>query len=207
MRRKLLLLPIGSLFLFALAFTAQVSVQNVSAAGASSETQPVYTTPDGFLLGSVVPGAYARLVRNQNGITTNVHTSLEGSGVYTVWWVVFNHPEDCETYLCTFDLPDLVVNATGRIVPSGAPANFSAWLGIGGPYSGEVIPDFNGSLTNPEGALITLVVRFHGPPIPGQVPEQLSTFFGGCPNGEGCVDEQLVVFPGDCSGDCLVPFP
>ena len=113
MRRQLLLLPISGLFLFALAFTSQLSVQSVIAAGASTETQPVYTTHDGFLLGSVVPGAYARLVRNRNGLTTNVHTLVEGSGVYTVWWVVFNHPEDCATYLCTFDEPDIVVNATG----------------------------------------------------------------------------------------------
>ncbi|HEV8370738.1 MAG TPA: hypothetical protein VGQ39_22500 [Pyrinomonadaceae bacterium] len=206
MKRRLLLL---STTLLVAVVLAQVSVPSVVAESATTETQPVYTTPDGFLLGDVVPNAYAKLVRNQNGITTNVHTSLEGSGAYTVWWVVFNHPENCTTYLCTFDEPDIVVNATGHIVPSGGPANLSAWLGIGGPYSGEIIyegPD--GSLTNPDGALITLVVRFHGPALPGQIPEQLTTFLGGCPNGGApCVDEQLVVFPGDCSGACLVPFP
>ena len=207
MRRKLLLLPTGFLFLIALGFTSQVSVQRVGAAGAARETQPVYTTPDGFLLGPAVPGAYATLVRNKNGLTTNVHTTvMSGAGAYTVWWVVFNDPASCEFYLCTFDEPDLVVNATGKIVPSGA-ANFSAWLGPGGPYSGEVIlGDPEPGLTNPAGALIVLVVRYHGPAISGSVPELLNTFLGGCPGGGApCVDEQLVVFPGDCSGDCLDP--
>jgi hypothetical protein len=54
MRRKLLLLPTGFLFLIALGFTSQVSVQRVAAEGATRETQPVYTTPDGFLLGPAV---------------------------------------------------------------------------------------------------------------------------------------------------------
>ena len=208
MRRNLLLLPTGFLFLIALGFTSQVTVQRVDAAGATHETQPVHTTPDGFLLGPAVPSAYARLTRNKNSLTTNVHTSvMSGLGVYTVWWVIFNDPASCEFYLCTFDEPDLVVNATGKIVPSGGVANFSAWLGPGGPYSGEVIfGDPDPGLTNPSGALITLVVRYHGPAMPGIIPEQLTTFLGGCPNGGSpCLDEQLVVFPGDCSGDCLDP--
>lgn len=208
MRGKLLLLPTGFLLLIAFGLTSQVTVQRVGAAGATHETQSVHTTPDGFLLGPAVPGAYARLVRNKNGLTTNVHTSvMSGPGAYTVWWVIFNDPESCEFYLCTFDEPDLVVNATGKIVPSGGFANFSAWLGHGGPYSGEIIfGEAEPGLTNPEGALITLVVRYHGPAIPGMIPEQLTTFLGGCPGGGApCVDEQLVVFPGDCSGDCLDP--
>ena len=74
----------------------------------------------------------------------------------------------------------MVVNATGKIV-SGGLANFSAWVGPGGPYSGEIIYEGpNPSLTNPSGALITLVVRYHGPAIPGEIPEQLTTFLGGC---------------------------
>jgi hypothetical protein len=214
MRRQMLLVSVALLFTVALSFASQVSVPSVAAAGATHETQLVHTTPDGFLLGPAVPGAYARLVRNKNGLTTNVHTTvLSGPGAYTVWWVIFNDPESCAFYLCTFDEPDLVVNATGKIVPSGGVANFSAWLGHGGPYSGEIIfGEAEPGLTNPEGALITLVVRYHGPAIPGMIPEQLTTFFGGgCgfdsmgnPTGL-CVDEQLVVFPGDCSGDCLDP--
>ena len=210
MRKLLFSVLVAALCAVALSFTPEAGVRSVAAAGATRETQPVYTTPDGFLLGPAVPGAYSTLVRNSNGMTTNVHTSVtSGPGVYSVWWVVFNHPGTCMTYLCTYDEPDLVVNATGKIVPSGGRANFAAWLGPGGPYSGEILyegPD--PTLSNPAGALITLVVRYHGPAIPGMIPEQLTTFLGGCPGGGApCVDEQLVVFPGECSGLCLVPFP
>jgi hypothetical protein len=209
MTKLLLPLSLGALLAVALSFTPEISLASVAPAGPAREIQPVYTTPDGFLLGPVVPGAYATLLRSKNGLTMNVHTSvMSGPGAYTVWWVLFNHPDSCMFYLCTFDQPDLVVNATGHVVSSGGTANFAARLSPGGPYSGEIV--YEGpepTLTNPEGALITLVVRYHGRTIPSMLPLQLTTFEGGCPGGGApCVDEQLVVFPGECSGACSVPF-
>jgi hypothetical protein len=50
------------------------------------------------------------------------------------------------------------------------------------------------------------VVRYHGPAIPGGVQQQLTEYFGGCPDGSACIDEQIVAFPGDFSGACSVPF-
>lgn len=205
--RKLLIIAVAALFSIAFSFTPQSSVRSAAAQGATHETQTVYTTPDGFLLGDPVPGAYSTLVRNRNGLTTSVHTFVEsGPGPYTLWWIIFNDPASCATYLCTFDLPDLAVNATGKMVPPRGVANFSAWVGPGGPYSGEVIIGDPG-LTNPEGALITLVVRYHGPAIPGIIPQQLTYHSADfCPGGGApCVDEQIVVFPGECSGACLDP--
>lgn len=209
MRKQLLAFSGAALFAIALSFAPQLGVRSVAAQGATHETQPVYTTPDGFLLGDLVPGASATLLRNRNGLTTNVNTFVTGTGAYTMWWVLFNHPASCMTYLCTFDEPDLVVNATGHIVSSAGVANFSGRLIPGGPYSGQVLyvgPE--PTLTNPSGALIVLVVRYHGPAIPGIIPQQLTYFEGGCPGGGApCRDEQLVVFPGECSGLCLVPLP
>jgi hypothetical protein len=190
---------------------SMISSSGVSKAAAQDttrEVQAVYTTPDGYLLGSPVPGAHAELVRNQNGLTTNVNTSLSsGAGVYSLWWIVFNNPASCATYLCTFDEPDIAVNATARIVANGH-ANFAAHLGEGGPYSGEVVfGDPAVGLTNPEGALILLIVRYHGPKTPGEIPSQFTRYLGGCPDGGSpCVDEQLVVFPGECTGACAIPF-
>jgi hypothetical protein len=179
---------------------------SIAAQRASVETQTVYTTPDGFLLGPPVPGAYATLVRNSQGLTTGVHTSVSsGPGVYSLWWLIYNDPASCATYLCTFDLPDIAVNATARIVPNGE-ASLNAHLSPGGPYSGEVVlGDSSTGLTNPEGALVFLIVRYHGPA--GNVDEQLTQYAGGCPGaGAPCVDEQIIVFPGDCSGPCETPF-
>jgi len=176
----------------------------VAADRANRQTAAVNTTPDGFVLGSAVPGAYATLVRNKTGITANVHTTVPADGAYSLWWVIFNHPEtECtnpsNTYQCEFDLPDIVVNATGNI-SAGGNLNMSAWLGVGGPYSGEVIcPGFAGpcsgeGLTNPQGALVLLVIRYHGPATPGIIPQQLTTYFGGPDGCAACVDEQLVLF-------------
>jgi|SRR5215510_4794339 len=205
---KLLPLLFLTLFAIALTSTSGFTTRSVAAQGATHETTQVYTTPDGFLLGDVVPGSDATLLRNRNGLTTNVHTLVDAPGAYTVWWVLFNHPSSCTTYLCTFDEPDLVVNATGHLVPAVGNANFSGRLIPGGPYSGEVI--YEGpepELTNPAGALITLVIRYHGPAIPGMVPQQLTTFLGGCPDdGPPCEDKQLVVFAGpECTGACATP--
>jgi len=177
---------------------------HVAADRALHQTSPVNATPDGFVLGPEVPGANATLVRNRNGITVNVHTTVADAGVYSMWWVIFNHPEtQCtspdDAYQCEFDLPDIVVNAAGKI-SSGGNLDISAWLGVGGPYSGEVIcPGFAGpcsgdGLTNPQGALVLLVIRYHGPATPGIIPEQLTTYFGGPNDCAVCVDEQLALF-------------
>ena len=209
MKRARLLLSMAALFAITLSLAPSGRLRSVTAQGASQETTPVYTTPDGFLLGSPVPGAYARLLRNESGITTNVNTFVTAPGAYTVWWVVFNHPQACTTYLCTYDEPDLVIGATGHPVSASGVANLSARLSVGGPYNNEIIyegPD--GKLTNPKGALITLVIRYHGTELTGGGSKQFRRFLAGCPDGgPPCEDAQLVVFPGDCSGACLVPFP
>jgi len=183
-------------------------ISRAATQNATREAQTVYTTPDGFLLGSPVPGAHAELVRSKNGLTTNVNTFLSsGPGVYSLWWIVVNDPGSCATYLCTFDEPDIAVNAMARIVANGN-GNFAAHLRGGGPYSGEVaFGDPDVGLTNPEGALVTLIVRYHGPKILGEIPSQFTRYFGGCPGGGSpCVDEQIIVFPGDCTGACAIPF-
>jgi len=201
MKRRLL--SLSCIALFTMWVVAPLNTR-VAADRARHQTSPVNTTPDGFVQGPEVPGAYATLVRNRNGITVNVHTTVVDAGVYSLWWVIFNHPEtQCtnpdDAYPCEFDLPDIVVNATGHI-SAGGNLNISAWLGVGGPYSGEVIcPGFAGpcsgdGLTNPEGALVLLVLRYHGPATPGIIPQQLTTYFGGPDDCALCADEQLVLF-------------
>jgi hypothetical protein len=206
MTRVRLLLLTAMLLATALTLSSSFLPQRVIAQGASSSTVPVYTTPDGFILGDVIDGAEARLVRNPAGLTTNVHT-FAGSGAYTLWWVVFNHPENCQTYLCTYDEPDLVIGATGHPVSGSELANFSGRLGVNGPYNNFILyegPD--PTLSNPAGALITLVIRYHGPELASGGSDEFRSYFAGCPDGGApCQDKQLVVFPGDCSGQCSVP--
>jgi hypothetical protein len=204
-------LHIARLLLFALILTAAplLTGNTLAAAETTHETQPVYTTPDGFLLGAPVPNASAKLSRGSNGLTTTVQTYVGVAGVYSVWWVVFNHPGTCQTYLCTFDEPDLVVNTTAHVVSLPGAANLSGSLHAGaGPYSGQVL--YEGpepQLANPAGALITLVIRYHGPKLAGSIPDQLTNYLGGCADGGApCQDIQLAVFPGaECSGNCSNP--
>lgn len=201
MKRQLL--SLSCILLFTLSVIAPLGTRSVAAVGASRQTAPVNTTPDAFNLGPEVPGAYATLVRNQKGITTDVHTTEDAPGVYSLWWVIYNHPENCNNpdnlYQCEYDLPDIIVNATANIA-SGGNLNLAAKLNVGGPYSGEVIcPGFAGpcsgdGLTNPAGALVLLVIRYHGPATPGIVQDQLTQYLAGPDDCSVCVDNQLVLF-------------
>jgi len=206
MRKLLLSLSGVTLLAIVFSFSPQTGTTKVAAAGATQQTVPVYYLgPDEFSIVGTVPDAYAKSVRNRNGISVSVHTSVTDAGAYTLWWVIFNHPENCtdraDTYPCEYDLPDIVSNATGGL-SSGSTLTLSASVGVGRPYYGEVIcpgilsGDCPGTgLTNPSGAVVQLVIRYHGPAIPGMIPEQLSTFLGGCPDGgPPCEDPQIVVF-------------
>src|SRR6266705_1613905 len=205
MRKLVFSLEVVALFAIAFGFTPQTSVRSAAATDATQQTVPVYYLgPDEFSIVGTVPDAYATLVRNKKSITANVHSSVSDAGAYTLWWVIFNHPENCtdpaDTYPCEYDFPDIVLNATGN-VSSGAALNLSANLSIGGPYSDEascpgILGDCPGTgLTNPAGAVVQMVIRYHGPAIPGKIPQQLSTFLGGCPDGGApCEDPQIVVF-------------
>src|SRR5439155_14759880 len=55
-------------------------------------TSPVYA----FANGAVVPGALATLVREETGATMTLRTSgLKAGTAITIWWVVFNRPDQC----------------------------------------------------------------------------------------------------------------
>ena len=155
-----------------------------------------FSTSDLFRISdnSVVEGAQSQLVRNPNGLTLTIHTSDLPPGAYTVWWVIENYPQYCTERPCSSAdeanplVQTSVFNATGHVVGNTGAGNFGAWIGIGGPYSGEVL--FGPGLLNPLGADVYLVVRYHGPVIPGMIKEQTTTFDGGC-SINTCSDEQI----------------
>jgi len=117
------------------------------------------------------------------------HTSeLTPGGAYTIWWVVFNHPEFCSAPGCgAKDLGNASVQASrahaaGHVIGDSGDGNFGAWLGVNDP---EGFLDGPWGLTNPRGAEIHLVARFHGQALTGQLLiAQLGTFNGGCNPGD-----------------------
>ena len=164
------------------------------ASNAGFSTSNMYTFPPP---GVLVPGAYSTLDRTSDAVTMTINTSeLDGGAAYTVWWVVFNNPENCSTpNQCSADdfaVPPVnssVLWATGHVIGKNGVGNFAGHLKEGAA-PGEVL--FGPGLTNGEGAEIHLVVRSHGQPIPGQLDEQIHTFLGGC-SVNACEDLQFAV--------------
>jgi hypothetical protein len=154
-----------------------------------------------------IPGSWAQLVTNDQGATIEVHTSGVPSGnAVTLWWVVFNHPENCSGGECGVDdawpppgntaAGASVMFATGHVIGGSGQGNFGGHVSVGEPSGGP----WPVGLTNPRGAEIHFILRDHGPAIPEIVQEQISTAGGGCNNVPPftgtytCVDFQAGIF-------------
>jgi hypothetical protein len=175
----------------------------------------IYQIPDA----SRVSGGSSTLVRTQEAISASLQTlDLEPGNVYTMWWVIFNNPEKCEhpiPDISSCGLDDVlgqplgetpvqvsVQYAAGNIVGETGTVNFGAYLQEGElpEQPGQLV--FGPGLIDAKKAAVHLVVRDHGPAIPGMVEDQLTTFGGGCtaetdPTGVGphgpneCADIQF----------------
>ena len=132
------------------------------------------------------------LRRNRNGITINFKTKgLNPGHAYTLWWVVWNKPENCAVpgecdegdFANAQKVEVQLIYASGHVAGNNGKGNFSAHLKENNS-SGSIhrlygLPDFGG-LKDAQAAEIHAVLRSHGPKIPGQVSEQISSYEGGC---------------------------
>ena len=166
---------------------------------ASISTARVIELAPGF---PTVAGASSKIVRNDNGVTVSVKTTVN-PGAYTMWMLLWN-----DTDLCVGspglecdpadDPPDCVLFTAGHVVGNNGTLNYSGHRRVN-DSSGSIVeegvpgpPCLNG-LTNPQGAAIHLIIRSHGPKQPGQVKQQISTLLGGCLPGDPadpCADVQ-----------------
>ena len=157
---------------------------------------------DVFLFGTTtqLEGASSQLLRTDEGVTATFQThSLEPGAVHTLWWVVFNVPENCEagTALSRCGLGDLMNDSAvpsllwgaGQVVGEDGVGDFGAHLRVSNP-PGEV--RLGPGLLDALGATIHIVLRSHGPAIPGSIPEQMRTFVGGCDVND-CANVQFAV--------------
>lgn len=165
----------------------------------------------------------SKLVRTEKGIRADFTTSeLTAGQAYTLWFVVFNNPEECvitaEKPTCTdADIPNPKVEAdflyaNGHVIAADGNATFGGSLKKvdEGEYAygtgfGELQCLLDAEcddpttiatpgLKNPMTAEIHLVAHSHGPAQTGQtLKAQLNSFLGGC--------EDLKGFPLNGPGD------
>ena len=171
--------------------------------------------------GPMVEGAESTLVRMEHGLyATFSAVELEPGDAFTLWWIIFNKPENCSDGVCgqndafIFDANDEPVlnddgsrqwnfpahaatgfaigGASGTVVDTDGTAEFRAHLPIGD--ANEF--DFGPGLLEPFAAEVHLVIRTHGQVIPGLLHVQLNSPWGGCPEGwpkDPCGDVQIAI--------------
>ncbi len=129
-------------------------------------------------------------------------SGLDSASAYTVWWVVFNYPENCAAGVGHCGLADLgdgstgasVFYATGFVTGNDGSANVTAHLNSGSlPMGIDILIPGGLKEGNGFGAEIHMVVRSHGVIIPGMVAEQIGTHMGAC-NVNSCEDQQALGF-------------
>lgn len=167
----------------------EVSLESVSAKAAVKSTVNLLSPiPDVNVTGT------STLHRNKNGLTMNFKANGLKPGAYTMWWVIWNRPEECATPGACIDTDFLnaanveveVMYGGGHVVGSNGKGNFSAHLNVGDD-SGSInesifeIPSAGGlQAGNTFGSEVHLVLRTHGPVVPGLVNEQIGSYEGGC---------------------------
>lgn len=144
--------------------------------------------PDLIVIGT------STLHRNKNGITVNFKANGLHPGAYTIWWVIWNNPLKCASpgacnegdFNRFADVEVEVMYAGGHVVGKNGKGNFSAHLNVN-DASGSINEEFFG--LPPFGGLqagktfsseVHVVLRTHGPVVPGLVDEQIGSYGGGC---------------------------
>ena len=165
----------------------------------------------------------ARLVRTDAGVSYNLRTTgLTHGDATSIWWVIFNNPDACGTSPCgMLDLfnPAVAVSVQsggGNMVGASGNSAYAGHLSVGETTNPHPFvhtdyetrpegpdPVANPGLLDPRGAEIHLVVRTHGPAIPGMNHAMFNSYEVGCSpatsffagDGENeCADLQAAVF-------------
>lgn len=142
------------------------------------------------------------LLRTEDAVTVRLGmTGLDKKAGYTIWWIIFNNPDECSDPcdLDDLDKPEVqpgVFYAAGFITGSDGTANVVAHLESGDLTAGidELLGTGQGlEEENGLGAEIHLIVRSHGKLLVGAVDTQIGTFDGAC-DVRTCEDQQAIAF-------------
>jgi len=185
-------------------------LDGVSAKASSKQTATIGGLPNNN--GIPITGT-STLHRNKNGITVNFKAENLNPGTYTIWWVIWNKPENCavENACEDTDFPNFanveveVMYAAGHVVGNNGKGNFSGHLNVD-DASGSINQEFFGLPTfgglqagNTLDAEVHIVLRTHGPKVPGLVNEQISSYGGGC--DDPLMYDPFMFYP-DAVGEC-----
>ncbi len=153
--------------------------------------------------GHAVVGSSGTAKVNNNGATIKVKaTGLEKGHAYTMWVVFFSDQNDCDGGCNGADLGGAngITYGAGKVVGGSGNATFVARLSDGS--TGSRVPGVYEAGSNNE---FHIVIRSHGPKIPGMVSEQIHEFGGGCavdgevgPPPEATGDFPVPALPGEC---------
>lgn len=158
----------------------------VSAASAQHSTAPVFVVAD--IIGgegAPTPVGSSTLIRTDSGVAATIATTgLTPGDAITVWWVVFNEPDGCETGTPASKCGPQDGHAGrggaslsyggGEVVNDDGTFTYASDLAVGDASQALAGP----GLIDVGGAEVALVIKSHGPKIPGS--DQTNTFAGGC---------------------------
>jgi hypothetical protein len=183
------------------------------AAATPKDKQPVYE----FASGSAVTGAFSMLDRSADAVATKIRTTGHAGHVYTVWYVIFNAPQNCSGGACG---EDDIFNADGSFnaeqieaarvsVVSGQDGDVANPAGRvqldGGLAEGE-IPDGPNRVVigrGEDGALVPLgVVTGLEDSAAAEIHIVLQDH-GTAHEDQELLEAQLTQFAGACNPDCI----
>lgn len=155
-------------------------------------TAPMHVFP--FAEDNLVAGTLSTLKRTPEGVYVSLETKgLSPGHTYTLWWVVFNYPNECSDQGCIpqnlmeAKIAAMVKYGIGAIADETGAATFETFLAIGditgaldnqSGFDFEVVEPAPG-LIEPFTAEFHVVLRSHGAAL-ADPSEQLTTFNGGC---------------------------
>jgi len=136
-------------------------------------------------------GGWSAVTRNGKGVQVVLHTTgLVPGNAYTVWAVISNMSTSCSDKCGYDELSNPATNAgvvylAGNLAGARGTSTF-----LGQRATGDIKGSLLGMLNAPTPGLIDplvtewrLILRDHGPVIPGHTSAQLDTFHGGCTAG------------------------
>ena len=138
------------------------------------------------------------LVRTVDGLSMNIDTVDLPIGSYTMWLSIYNNPDQCSNGDCqplvdtgAGGIPNpaegSILWLTAGYVGPDRMGHFSSRVGLGEEGAPGVIVMGSG-VTNPMGAELHLILRYHGPTMwddMEMLSAQATQLHGGCTKGGG----------------------